>query len=257
MDCLEFAKSILDSKVDLIYIDPPFFTNRTFKDYNDSWSNSKEYLLWLNPILKECHRVLKSSGSIYVHCDWHINYGIRVLLEKIFKNGLINEIAWCYKGGNSKKRYRQKHDTIYIFSKSDKYIFNYDDVRITYSEAILKGAKTDTEGRLYYQTGQNSSGKVYLHDKGQLLYDYWLDIPSTTTSHGKEFIGYDTQKPEKLLERVIRCSSDEGDVVMDCFLGSGTTAVVAKKLNRKYLGCDSNPRSIEISSKRLSYIEDN
>ena len=252
MNCIDFMKEIPDEFVDLVYLDPPFFTSNKFDDFNDKWEGIKEYLSWLRPVIKELYRILKNTGSLYLHCDYHANYGIRILLNNVFgSDNFINEIIWCYKGGNARRKFRSKHDTIFLYSKTGKYFIDVDEVRIAYPDKLISGE--DEKGK-FYKTGQNVSGKVYLHPKGQLLYDYWIDINSGTTSHGKEFVGYDTQKPERLLERIIKASSCKGDLVFDPFLGSGTTTVVAKKLNRNFIGCDINPEAIKKANARLDNI---
>lgn len=126
-----------------------------------------------------------------------------------------NEIVWCYKGGNATKIFRRKHDIILFYSKSDTWIFNDNATRIPYSEKLLESTKIDKDGKRYYLTGQNKEGKVYINPFGQLLYDWWDDIPSATMSHGKEYTGYPTQKPLDLLKRIIKASSNNQSVVYD------------------------------------------
>ncbi len=296
-DCLTVLSHDIESQsIDLIYLDPPFFTGKVQKgtlkatawspeaievSYEDSksfWSKQgyasnapvwlqllggtrpdfAKYLYYMKLRLQMCHRVLKQTGSIYLHCDEKASHYLKMIMDEIFGwENFRNEIVWCYKGGNASNKFRKKHDIILFYTKSGEYVFNSDAIRIPYSEKIQSVALTDTDGRLYYKTGQNKSGKVYLHPDGQLPYDWWDDISSATASHGSEMLGYPTQKPIKLLERIISASSNEGDLVLDPFCGCGTAVVAAQKLGRKWVGIDASRQAIKATHSRCNQLPDN
>lgn len=263
-DNKDILSKLPEKSLDLIYADPPFFSNKHYeviwndgaeiRSFEDRWEGGIEhYIDWMYPRLAECHRVLKDTGSMYLHCDWHANAHLRILMGKIFgDNNFQNEIIWCYKGGNATRRFRQKHDTIFLYTKTSKYIFNPDTTRIPYSNKLLTTTELDENGKRFYRTGQTKKGKIYLHPNGQLPYDWWNDIPSGTMAHGKEFIGYPTQKPEALLKRIIQASSDKDNVVLDPFCGCGTTIKVAKDLGRYWIGIDVSPTACELMGSRLN-----
>ncbi len=276
-DCLEILKGLPSESVDLIYLDPPFFSNRNYeviwgdagekRSFEDRWSGGmSHYIGWLRERVEEMHRILKKTGSIYLHCDWHADSYIRVqILDPIFgDNNFRNEIVWCYNvGGKSKNQFARKHDTIWFYSKSKtKWIFNEKNIRVEMKAGKTSfGGKieTDEDGRKYrlvYGT-KNSKGdtkyyKYYL-DEGKIPEDWWIDINSLQ-SGVTERIGYPTQKPEALLERIIKASSNEGDIVLDPFVGGGTTVAVAAKLKRQFIGIDQSIIATKVTQGRLERI---
>ncbi len=141
-----------------------------------------------------------------------------------------------------------------FYSKGTVYTFNADATRINYSDKLLSETETDNDGRRFYKTGQNVSGKIYLNPIGQLPYDWWDDIPSGTMAHGKEFIGYPTQKPEALLKRIIGASSNKNDIVLDPFCGCGTTLAVAQQLSRQWIGIDVSQTACRMINDRLAKL---
>lgn len=255
-DNLEFLRTLKSETIDLIYIDPPFFSGR---QYNLIWGDSNEvrtfediweggldsYLIWLNARLWEMRRVLKKTGSIYVHCDWHASHYIKAEMDKIFGyENLRNEIVWGYKlGGRPKDGWARKHDIILYYTKSDDFVFNADDVKIPYES---------TGG--YISSGRKiAGGKEYAIDpRGKVPEDWW-DIPALNHLE-KERIGYPTQKPEALLGRILKASSSGDDMVADFFCGGGTTLAVAMKLGRRFIGCDSSRVAISVTLDRLVKI---
>ena len=246
-DNLELLKSQPNESVNMIYCDILYGTGRNFGDYQDLKPIRSEIESHYLPRLIEMKRVLKENGSIYLQMDTRINHWMRILMDDVFGyENFRNEIIWCYRqGGRSESNYSQKHDTIYWYSKSNsQWIFNGDSVRIPY------------EGTGGYQTsgkGVVINGKVYKpNELGKIPEDWW-DIPAIPPM-SKERIGYATQKPKALIERIIKASSNEGDTVADYYLGSGTTAVVCKELNRNFIGCDINPKAIEITNSRLEAL---
>lgn len=249
-DNLQILKTIPSESIDLIYLDPPFFTQRDFIEFDDRFKNINYYIDWMVLRIVEMYRILKLSGNIYLHADWHAAHYLKIEMDKIFGyNNFQGEIIWHYGLGasNGKKTFLKKHDNILYYSKTKNNIFNIQRGDIT-PQMKAKYCHEDEKGK--YMLSKN---KKYYLKGGKLLDDVW-EIPSISpTSH--ERIGYPTQKPEKLLERIIKVSSNPNDIVLDPFAGSGTTLVVAEKLGRKWIGIDINPKSKEIINKRIMLIE--
>lgn len=264
-DNLEVLRTLKSGSIDLIYIDPPFFSGR---NYNVIWGDTNEvrtfediweggitsYLIWLNARLWEMKRVLKKSGSIYVHCDWHASHYIKTEMDKIFGyENFRNEIVWCYKsGGKSKDRFPVKHDVLLYYGKGPKLYFNPDEVRI---ERVNPNNKIIVEnGKKYVVFKKFNREYKYEYDEGAMVEDWWVDLTNIGPHNKTERIGYPTQKPEALLERIIKASSSEDDVVADFFCGGGTTLAVAQKLKRKFIGCDSSRVAVSVTLDRLVKI---
>ena len=252
---------IPDECVDLVYIDPPFFSNRNYaiiwhdeaeiRSFEDTWEGGIEsYIAWMDPRVRELKRVLKPNGSLYVHCDWHASHRLRKLLDDIMgATNFHNEIIWYYRGGGiSKKRFARRHDNIYLYSKNKTMNFYPDAVRDQYAEATIE--------RFSHYIGNirrtGDFGPQQLHPEGKHPDDVWLIQPVAPSA--KERRGYPTQKPEKLLDRIVRSSSKEGDLVLDCFCGCGTTLAVAHKLNRRWIGVDISYSAIELVKERLAEL---
>jgi len=248
-DNLEELVKIPKESIDLIYIDPPFFTHKQYeviwqdeaevRSYKDRWEGGIEhYISWLKPRVQAMYEVLKPTGSFYLHCDWHASAHIRIMLDEIFgEENFQNEIIWCYKtGGATKRRFGRKHDTIFFYTKSNAYKFN----------------EIKEKSYMMHEYGFKKSD-FQKDEKGQyswvILKDWW-EIPAVGSAT-KERVGYPTQKPEALLERIIKTSSDKGDVVADFFCGCGTTVAVAQQLGRKWIGIDISPTAIKVVQKRL------
>jgi site-specific DNA-methyltransferase (adenine-specific) len=201
------------------------------------------YLVMMSTRLIELHRVLKPTGSLYLHCDPTASHYLKLVLDQVFgPANFRNEIVWCYRqGGRSNRIFGRKHETIFFYTKTNKWAFNADNVRIPY------------HGTGGYQTsgkGVNIAGKVYKpHLEGKISEDWW-DIPSLPPMD-KERLGYPTQKPLALLERIIGASSNEGDVVLDPFCGCGTALVAAQKLNRRWIGIDITHLAITLMRNRI------
>ena len=309
-DCLEVMRKIDAESVDLIYLDPPFFSNRNYeviwgdegeiRSFKDRWSGGiDKYILWLKERAAQMHRILKPTGSIFLHCDWHANADIRVyILNKLFeRKNFRNEIIW--KRNEIWKKYSNSRldtatDTIYWYSKTDSYTYNstsinskndpsnsykkidedgrlYQDVLITGHKSLgaaqkgmyeykgytppygwLVDIKTlknmDKQGLLIWRNGVCKRYKKYLEERTERINSLWTDI---VTARGSERIGYPTQKPEALLERIIAMASNEGDVVLDPFVGGGTTAAVAQKLRRNWIGIDQSVAAVKVTDMRL------
>ena len=264
-DCLYKLKEIEDSVVDMVYLDPPFFTQKkhTLKSrdnseeysFDDSWESLDEYLTFIKLRLKECYRVLKPTGSIFLHCDKTASHYLRVLLDDIFSmENFRSEIIWSYKRwSNSKKGLLNSHQTIYFYSKSDDFKFNtiYTDYSPTTNiDQILQERKRDENGKSIYKRDENGNVVLGKEKKGVPLTDVW-EIPYLNPK-AAERTGFPTQKPILLLEQIIKISTDEGDLILDPFAGSGTTLVAAKLLNRKYIGIEILDKAICLAEKRLS-----
>lgn len=266
-DCVNGLTRIEDNKVDLIYLDPPFFTQdvqrlysketKTELTFSDKWNSMEEYLLFMEERLIECKRTLKDTGSIFVHCDRNASHYLKVLLDKIFgMKNFQSEIIWTYKRwSNSKKGLLNNHQVILFYSKTDRFKFNR--IYTEYSETtnidqILQERVRDKEGKAKYKTDENGNVVIGKSKKGVPLSDVWK-IPYLNPK-AKERVGYPTQKPVILLEQIIKLVTDEGDIVVDPFAGSGTTLVAAKILNRKYLGMDISSDAVLIAEKRLETL---
>lgn len=313
-DNLEVLRTLSSESIDLIYIDPPFFSGR---NYNVIWGDSNEvrsfhdiweggidsYLIWLNARLWEMRRVLKKTGSIYVHCDWHASHYIKTEMDKIFGyESFRNEITWQRTNAhNDPQRYGNIHDVIFFYSKTDEWVWN--SPKTEYEEWYVeryyryidsdgkrflsrditapahgsnsgqytwKGKKPppgrmwaftknkmeelDKRGKLFYTTNGIPRLKQFLDEmEGAPVQDTWTDI-LPLVSWSDEGMGYPTQKPEALLERIIKASSNEGDVVADFFCGGGTTLSVAMKLKRHFIGCDSSRVAVAVTMDRLVKI---
>ena len=248
MDNLELLKQLDSNSIDLIYCDILYNTGKKFKDYNDNLGTPQQAIEWYKPRLIEMKRVLKNTGSIYLQCDWRLNAYLRVYMDELFGiDNFRNEIIWHYKRWTGKsKKFQNLHDNILFYTKSKEYNFNI----------ILKDYTENSKNRKRHTLHRFKNGESYLvtENKGVPENDVWIDIPFIPPS-SKERIGYDTQKPKELIKRIIISSSNKGDIVADFFCGSGTSMVVAKELERQYIGCDINLRAIEISKNRLNNIE--
>lgn len=209
------------------------------------------YLTMMTIRLIELRRVLKPTGSIYLHCDQTASHYLRIILDTIFGiNNFRNEIIWGYKAPSaSKKDFPRKHDTIFRYSKTDSYKFYPDEIRIPYSESFLKRrAYSEGKAGIFKQKGKHTDKE---YSEGKLPADWWDDIPSGGQISSTERLGYPTQKPEKLLERIINASSKKDDWVLDPFCGCGTTLAVAENLNRKWVGIDITSLAINLIKHRI------
>ena len=260
--------------IDLIYIDPPFDSKADYRTkitlptgdiearpavidqfaYSDTWKKGTvSYLEMLYPRLMLMRDLLSDKGSIYVHCDWHAGHYLKIILDDIFgKKNFINEIVWCYSsGGRSKTSFPKKHDTIFVYSKTENFIFNPIKIPLSDEEIAKNYPLIDDEGRHYRVWSNAKLGVVnYIQYAEKLIEDWWADINILQTME-RERVNYGTQKPEKLLERIIKASSNENSIVADFFGGSGTTAAVAEKLGRRWITSDIGKPSIMIMRKRL------
>ena len=259
-------------KINLIYIDPPFFTGADFtvkttvggkpiekepsiieeRAYKDTWSGGiASYLKYMYERLVLMRELLAENGSIYVHLDWHVGHYVKVMMDEIFGyENFRNEVVWVYSGATSPgmKVLARRHDCILWYTKSEEYIFEPDRIRQEFSESSKR-----MEGRKKIFHHGKEEVVITLPEKGKFPED-WIYIP-TGVAMINERVGFDTQKPEALLRRIILASSNPGDLVADFFCGSGTTLAVAEKLGRRWIGCDLSRYAIHITRKRLLEIE--
>jgi len=250
-----------EGKIDLIYIDPPFATGADFSldvqvgedleatkeasvieelAYRDTWGKGlQSYLQMMYERLVLMEQLLSNNGSVYVHCDRRVNAHLRLILDEVFgRNKLVNEVIWHYdQGARPKTGFGHKHDTLFRYSESESdWIFNAEDVLVPFESGM-------TEWR-YTRGGQKGQEMP----EGKVPSDVW-DIKFNAMA--REHLGFPTQKPEALLERVIRASSNEGDIVADFFCGSGTTGAVAEKLGRRWIMSDLSKYAVHTTRKRL------
>lgn len=217
------------------------------KQYGDIWTND-EYLQFMYERLILMRELLSDTGSIYIHCDWHKSAHLRLIMDEVFgQDNFRNEIIWWYLwGGRGKTQWNSKHDNLLFYSKSGKWTFNYMDVLDDHT-LMTEGSKNRLNYAGAMVTTKSESSEIP-SDK-VLPSDTWYI--ATINAMAKEKENYPTQKPEKLLEKIIMASSNPGDIVFDCFMGSGTTQSVAMKLGRRFLGADINLGAIQTTTKRL------
>jgi len=266
----------------LIYIDPPFDVGADFSmdikigdgedeesftkkpsvieeiAYRDTWGKGADsFIAMIYERLKLMHDLLAEDGSIYVHCDWRVSAFMRMSLDEIFgKDNFRNEIIWYYSTlGRPDDRFAQKHDTIFYYGKSDKTFFNQKGAKVPYSDEYIKShfRDKDDEGRVCRKRFDAGKWRIYYPEEGMIPNDVW-EIPYEN-SMSKERLDYPTQKPTALLNRIIKSSSNEGDLIADFFCGSGTTLAVAEKLGRKWIGSDLGKFGIHTSRKRMIGVQ--
>lgn len=252
----EFAGSF-----NLIYVDPPFMTGRNFVSYSDVWDNDVDvYLQWLYETFVLLRLLLTGDGSLYVHLDWRATHYARVMLDEVFGfaanaagPGFKNEIIWHFQsGGRSTRFFARKHETILLYTKSAQYCFHGERVgeRRGAQRRNHMRKEVGDDGRVFWTI--HSAGRLYTYDEDHVMTptDVWSDI-SHLQQKDPERNGYATQKPAALLERIILASSEEHDLVLDCFCGSGVTPTVAEQLGRRWIACDQNPEAIRVTRERL------
>lgn len=308
-DNLELLQTLPNNSLDLIYCDILFNSNQKFDDYDDNLGEPMDAVKWYNPRIKEMYRILKPSGSIYIHCDWHLNSYMRVLLDKIFgwkqyKNEIVRQ---CTNAKNNSNNWGKIYDNILYYTKGDKYTFNAPTEPKIEVDLVNQYNKVDSNGEYYTTIPLHGKGETKLGETGQpwnskshgiinlpkgrhwaishselekldklgqiewskngnprkILYakDYqdrpiqniW-NLKSLGVSPNK-VQQYSTQKPIELLDRIIKTSSNEGDLIGDFFLGGGTTAVVCKMNGRKFIGCDIQTKALELTKSKLESLQ--
>lgn len=264
-DCLDVMRSLAAESVDLVYVDPPFFTQKTHSlvtrdratkfEFSDEWKSRTEYIEFLRVRVKEFRRVLKATGSVFFQCDTNASHHIRCLLDEVFGETMFrSEIIWHYRRwSNSQRSPLPSHQTIFFYSKTYDYQYHqlFDDYSpSTNVDQILQRRQRDEHGKSVY--ARDESGKIVHdgHKKGVPIADVW-DIPLLNPK-AKERVGYPTQKPILLLERIIALVTSPGDLVLDPFSGSGTTLVAAEFLGRNSMGIDVSMEAVELARQRLA-----
>jgi len=262
-DCIVKLQKLEQDSIDLIYLDPPFFTqkkqrlkNKDNKEYSfgDSWDNINIYKNYIQKRLKKCKRVLKDTGSIFLHCDRSASHYLRIALDEVFgSENFQSEIIWSYKRwSNAKKGLLNAHQVIFFYSKTKNFKFNpkYTDYSPTTNlDQIFQKRARDKNGKTIYKTSESGNIELIKEKKGVPLSDVW-EIPYLNPK-AKERVGYPTQKPILLLEKIIELVTNEGDTVLDPFCGSGTALVASQFLKRKYIGIDQSKEAIKLASQRL------
>jgi len=270
-------------KVDLVYIDPPFDVGADFTmqvqlgekgeavqkeqsimeavAYSDTWGKGTDsYLHMMYERLALMRDLLSDNGSIYVHCDYRVVYLLRAILEDLLgSDNFQNEIQWCYSiGGKGAQRFARKHDTVLFYTKSANYVFNPKDINVVVPRKpnTHMRLKLDNDGRQFQEKTDKKTGKVYRYDvdEGKIPEDYWTDIEQLNREDA-ERLGFETQKPETLLRRIVAASSKENSLVADIFCGSGTTLAIAEKLGRRWIGVDLGRYAIHVTRKRLIQVQ--
>lgn len=253
---------VYEGRINLIYADPPFFTNRKYsarigrgedsrkpdewqlaEGYQDHWPDLDSYLDFLYQRLAFMFRLLAPNGTLYLHLDWHADAYARLLLDELFgADNLLNEIIWAYHGPSPIRRaFNRKHDTILVYVKGKDYTFNADAVREPYNPNTVKTFEASPKAGF---------GKVPDLERGKVPEDWWY-FPVVARLHS-ERTGYPTQKPQALLERIIKASSNPGELVADFFCGSGTTPLMATKLGRRFIATDATFRAVHTTRSRLT-----
>jgi site-specific DNA-methyltransferase (adenine-specific) len=284
-DNLSVMRALPDDSIDLVYIDPPFFSGRDYncifgdddevRSFKDIWDGGlPTYLAWLNARLWEIKRLLKPTGSVLVHLDWHASHYVKCELDKIFgyggdksEAGFRNEIIWSYNsGGRAKDFLPRKHDVILWYTKTKNWKFNGEAIGIPRNKCEDCGhelekwnnmkKQVDSDGRTFRSIKSNGKIYKYYDDEPVVPNDVWLGF-NHLQQKDPERIGYPTQKPERLLERIILAMTNPNDVVADFFSGGGTTISVAEKLGRKWIGCDISRIAVSVARDRIleTYIK--
>jgi len=249
-DNLELMAEMEDSTVDLIYCDILYGTGKDFMDYKDLYPIREIIEEHYKPRIKEMHRILKDTGSIYLQMDYKINHWVRCIMEDVFGyDNFKNEIVWSYrKWVATKDNYSNTHDNILFYSKSKKYTFNLQYEPLS-SETIKRHKGRKQLSGIKNGKRTNETDNVKEQSKGTPLRNVFE--LSIINSNAKERSGYATQKPKALIERIIKASSNEGDLVADFYGGSFTTAEVCKDLNRNFIGCDISEKAVNIGLQRI------
>ena len=259
-DNLAVMAGLPDRAVDLVYIDPPFGTGarrrgREGTGYGDPMSDPEAFVDWLSPRLAESRRLLSEQGSLFVHLDYRTSHYVKVALDRLFGRArLVNEIVWCYSvGGKSRRSFGRKHDTILWYARGADHAFFPDAVKVARKPASHMRVVRGPEGELVQEKTCRRTGRVYRYPvaAGKVPEDWWTYI-ETLNWGDRERTGWPTQKPERLLERIVAAASGPGARVADWFSGSGTTAVVAQRMGRRFLAVDAELGAVRAASRRLA-----
>ena len=264
-DCLERMRQISSNSCDLVYLDPPFFTGKTHSSrtrdglkhfsFNDVWVDAEDYVEFITERLSEMRRVLKDTGSVFFHADHNNVHLARKALDEVMgRDNFVSEIIWYYKRwSNAKKGLLQLHQNILVYSKSKSFKWNmiYSNYSATTNiDQIMQKRSRDDRGKAIYSKDSQGNTLFGQEKKGVPLGDVW-EIPFLNPK-AKERTGYPTQKPILLLEKIIQLVTDEGDLVLDPFCGSGTTLVAASLMDRRFIGIDMSEEAVSLTNERLA-----
>jgi DNA modification methylase len=259
-DNLAALSSLPDGSVDLLYMDPPFATGtvrrgRGGAEFGDLTGDPDAFVAWLGPRLAESRRALRETGSLFLHLDYRAVHYAKVALDRLFgRTRLVNEIVWCYSvGGKSRRSFGRKHDTILWYARGPEHVFHPDAVRVARKPSSHMRVVRGPDGEPVQEKTDRRTGRVYRYPvaAGKVPEDWWVDI-ETLNRGDAERTGWPTQKPERLLERIVAAASDPGALVVDPFAGSGTTAVVAQRLGRRFIAIDAAGDAISLARARLA-----
>ena len=261
-------------RVQCVYLDPPFFTGSLFNmrvrvgerewrsgagslelsAYSDKWASAEEYISEIRALAELARELMSDTGVIFLHVDWRMQARLRIMMDEVFgENNFMNEIIWTYQtGGRARKYFSRKHDVILFYRKGPAYRFYIENVPISRTDARRNHMKrqVDKDGRVYRTI--KSGGKVYKYYDDDPVYpgDVWDDV-SHLQQKDPQRTGYDTQKPLKLLERIVLCSTRPGDIVCDLTCGSGTALEAAAINGRNFVGVDMSPLAVQTARRRL------
>ncbi len=256
-DALAVAMHQRDASLDAIYIDPPFGTGTVRHgrghQYTDRADDPDAFVAWLLPYLGHSQRVLTDTGSLFVHLDHRAVHYVKVALDRLFgRDRFVNEIVWCYAvGGKSRRGFGRKHDTILWYARSPRWAFYPDAIRVPRRGGSHMRVVADGDALVQEKTDRKT-GRVYRYPiaAGKIPEDWWTDV-ETLNHSDRERTGWPSQKPERLIERILRAVTQPGDRVADWFVGSGTTAAVAQRLGRRFVAVDREPAAIDLAIERL------
>jgi len=252
-DALDVLGAARDASVDVVYIDPPFGTGTRQRGrghaYDDHADDPERFVAWLAPYLAHSRRALAPTGSLFVHLDYRAVHYVKVELDRVFgRDRFVNEIVWCYAvGGKSRRGFARKHDTILWYARTRDWAFYPDAVRVPRRAGshmrVVDGVQEKTD---------RATGRVYRYPiaAGKIPEDWWVDV-ETLNHSDRERTGWPSQKPERLLDRIVLATTRPGDRVADWFAGSGTTAAVARRLDRRFVVADAEVAAIAIIERRL------
>lgn len=264
-DCLQELKNIPDGSIDLIYLDPPFFTQRTHElknkkgdktfTFSDEWESIGSYVNFIKVRLQTLKKKLKPTGSLFLHCDKAASHYLKISLDQVFgMDQFRSEIVWAYKRWtNSKKGLLNNHQIIFFYSNSSEFKFNtiFENYSITTNvdQIVQKRTRDDRNKSVYKKDLQTGQPDLVNSKDGVPLGDVW-SIPFLNPK-ARERVSYPTQKPILLIEKILEIATDKGDVVLDPFCGSGTTLVAAKIMQRNFIGIDVSQDAINLALQRL------
>ena len=258
-DSLTLARALAGAGLALVYVDPPFGTGRIQRGragrYADDGDDPEAHVAWLLPWLAASRDALADDGSLVVHLDWRAVHYVKVALDRLFGRAcFVNEIVWCYAvGGKSRRGFGRKHDTLLWYGRTPGWAFYPDQVRIPRRAGSHMKVERDPEGRAVQVKVDRKSGRVYRYPvaDGKIPEDWWTDLETLNRSD-RERTGWPSQKPQRLIERLIAATTAPGQRVGDWFVGSGTTAAAAQRLGRRFVVGDAAPEAIAITRARLT-----